>query len=274
MDQIKINGLEIYANHGVFEEEKKLGQKFIVNCVMYLDTRQAGLLDELERSIHYGEVCSEITKFMSTHTYSLIEAVAEYLAAHLFMKFGLIRELDLEIVKPWAPIGLPVQSVSIAIHREWTKVYIAFGSNMGDRLKYIRDGIEFLGKTGGCRILNVSDYIMTKAYGVTEQDDFLNGCLEMETLLEPEELLSVLNQIEEDEHRERLLRWGPRTLDLDILFFGNQIIDSEKLMIPHVDLKNRDFVLRPMVQLAPYFRHPILQKTMKELLEELDKREK
>jgi len=273
MDQIKINGLEIYANHGVFEEEKKLGQKFIVNCTMFLDTRQAGLSDELEKSIHYGEVCNEITKFMSMHTYSLIEAVAEYLAAHLFMKFRLIRELDLEVVKPWAPIGLPVQSVSIAIHREWTKAYIAFGSNMGDRLKYIRDGIESLGKTGGCRILKVSDYIMTKAYGVTEQDDFLNGCLEMETLLEPEELLFVLNQIEEDEQRERLLHWGPRTLDLDILFYGKQIIDSEKLTIPHVDLKNREFVLKPMVQLAPYFRHPILGKTMKELLDEIDKKE-
>lgn len=274
MDQIRINGLEIYANHGVFEEEKKLGQKFIVNCVMFLDTRDAGLSDDLEKSIHYGEVCSEITKFMAKHTYSLIESVAEYLAAHLFMKFELIRGMDLEIVKPWAPIGLPVQSVSVAIHREWTKAYISFGSNMGDRLRHIKTGIEELGKIGGCRILHISDYILTKAYGVIEQDDFLNGCLEMETLLEAEELLFVLNQIEENEKRERLLHWGPRTLDLDILFYGKQVIDSENLMIPHVDLQNREFVLSPMVQLAPYFRHPILGKTMKELLDELEKLKK
>lgn len=271
MDQIRINGLEIYANHGVFEEEKKLGQKFIVNCILYLECREAGLSDELEKSIHYGEVCSEITKFMAKNTYSLIEAVAEYLAADLFMKFDLIRGMDLEIVKPWAPIGLPVQSVSVAIHREWTKVYVSFGSNMGDRLMHIKAGIEALGRTGGCRILKISDYIVSKAYGLTEQDDFLNGCLEMETLLEPEELLYSLNKIEEGEERERLIHWGPRTLDLDILFYGNQIIDSEKLMIPHVDLHNRSFVLSPMVQIAPFFRHPILGKTMKELLEQLDK---
>ena len=271
MDQIRINGLEVYANHGVFEEEKKLGQKFIVNCVLYLDSRQAGLSDELEKSIHYGEVCSEITKFMAKNTYSLIEAVAEYVAADLFMKFDLIREIDLEIVKPWAPIGLPVQSVSVAIHRAWTKVYLSFGSNMGDRLRHIRSGIDALGKVGGCRILKISDYIVTKAYGYTEQDDFLNGCLEMETLLEPEELLFVLNQIEEGEDRERLIHWGPRTLDLDILFYGNQIIETEKLVIPHVDLQNRQFVLAPMAQLAPYFRHPVLGTTMKDLLDQLDK---
>ncbi|MBP7319493.1 MAG: 2-amino-4-hydroxy-6-hydroxymethyldihydropteridine diphosphokinase [Lachnospiraceae bacterium] len=271
MDQIRINGLEVYANHGVFEEEKKLGQKFIVNCVLYLDSRQAGLSDELEKSIHYGEVCSEITKFMAKNTYSLIEAVAEYVAADLFMKFDLIREMDLEIVKPWAPIGLPVQSVSVAIHRGWTKVYLSFGSNMGDRLRHIRSGIEALGKVGGCRVLKISDYLVTKAYGYTEQDDFLNGCLEMETLLEPEELLFVLNQIEEGEDRERLIHWGPRTLDLDILFYGNQIIETDKLVIPHGDLRNRKFVLTPMVQIAPYFRHPVLGMTMKELLDQLDK---
>ena len=93
----------------------------------------------------------------------------------------------------------------------------------------------------------------------------------METLLEPEELLFVLNQIEEGEDRERLIHWGPRTLDLDILFYGNQIIETDKLVIPHGDLRNRKFVLTPMVQIAPYFRHPVLGMTMKELLDQLDK---
>ena len=93
-----LSGLEKFGLNAkdvsVFEEEKKLGQKFIVNCVLYLDSRQAGLSDELEKSIHYGEVCSEITKFMAKNTYSLIEAVAEYVAADLFMKFDLIREIE------------------------------------------------------------------------------------------------------------------------------------------------------------------------------------
>ena len=105
--------------------------------------------------------------------------------------------------------------------------------------------------------------------GNTEQDDFLNGMIELRTYLEPLQLLEKLNEIENNSGRVRTVHWGPRTLDLDIILFDNVIIDSEKLTIPHYDMHNRRFVLQPLAQIAPYVRHPILKKTASELLREL-----
>ena len=112
----------------------------------------------------------------------------------------------------------------------------------------------------------VSDYLVTEPYGVTDQDEFLNGVLKMRTLLSPEELLERLHQLEQEANRERIIHWGPRTLDLDILFYDQEIIDTADLHIPHPDMQNRDFVLAPMNQIAPYLRHPVLNQTISQLL--------
>ena len=118
---------------------------------------------------------------------------------------------------------------------------------------YIDNGIRGLAETKGCRVEAISDYLITEPYGVTDQDEFLNGVLKMRTLLTPEELLVRLH----------------RTLDLDILFYDQEIIDMPDLHIPHIDLHNRDFVLVPMNQIAPYLRHPVLNQTISQLLDSL-----
>ena len=115
----------------------------------------------------------------------------------------------------------------------------------------------------------VSDFLVTKPYGVTDQDDFLNGCIKLRTLLTPRELLDRLHHIEQAAGRERILRWGPRTLDLDILFYDDLILGEADLCIPHVDLPNREFVLRPLCEIAPYLHHPATGKTVREMLQEL-----
>ena len=106
-------------------------------------------------------------------------------------------------------------------------------------------------------------------YGGVEQDEFLNGALRVRTLLCPEELLDRLHVLEQAADRKRIIHWGPRTLDLDILFYDNEIIDTEVLHVPHIDMENRDFVLKPMVEIAPYLRHPVLNLTMEQLLKKL-----
>ncbi len=267
MDKVKIQNLEVYCNHGVFKEENILGQKFLVSVNLHTDTREAGKLDDLTKSIHYGDVCHFITSFMKENTYMLIEAAAEHLAEKLLLEYENLVKIELEIRKPWAPIGLPLESVSVDITRARHLAYIGVGSNLGDKEEYLNLAVESLKKHSKCKVLQVSDYITTAPVGGVPQDDFLNACIELSTILTPNELLELLMEIELEAKRERVIHWGPRTLDLDLLFYDDVIMDSKKLTLPHPELHKRGFVLEPMAQINPYYRHPILDKTIRELLE-------
>lgn len=269
MDQIKIDNLEIYAYHGVFQEEKEKGQPFYINLTMNTDLRAAGRTDDLTKSTHYGEVALLLKKKMTETSYDLIERAAEVCAEAVLLRFPLIRSLTLELRKPEAPIPMTFESVSVVIHRGWKKAYVALGSNMGDSKAHLDGAIEELKADEKIRVLKVADYIVTKPYGGVEQSDFLNSAVEIETLYTPEELLDKLHEIEAAHDRERLVHWGPRTLDLDILFYEDLVMDTVDLTIPHKDLHNRDFVLKPMAQIAPYWKHPIMGETMEKLLKNL-----
>ena len=271
MDKIHIQDLEVFANHGVFLEENALGQKFILSAILYTDTRKAGMTDDLSASIHYGEVSQMIHDFVAGNTFKLLESVVECLAIELLTKVENLNRVWLEIQKPWAPVHLPLKTVSVEIERGWHKAYIALGSNMGDKLSYLEQGLELLEKTESCRVIKVSDFISTVPYGYLGQDNFLNGCLELDTLLTPEELLERLHTIELEAQRERKIHWGPRTLDLDIIFYDDLVMNSEKLIIPHIEMHKRNFVLRPLNQLAPWKRHPLLLKTVEQLMKEIEK---
>ncbi|MCM1327115.1 MAG: 2-amino-4-hydroxy-6-hydroxymethyldihydropteridine diphosphokinase [Bacteroidales bacterium] len=269
-DKIKIEELEIFAHHGVYPEEQEKGQLFYVNATLYGDTFPAGVTDELEFSTDYGKVCRFITGWMQSHTYKLLEAVAEELAKAMLCEFPLIEEVALEIRKPKAPIGLPFGSVSVQIHRGWHRVYLSVGSNMGDREAFIRNALETLNAKSHTKICKTSEFLITKPYGGVEQEDFLNGAVEIKTLLSPKNLLAALHELEQTAGRERTLRWGPRTLDLDILFYDKLVYEDDELVIPHIDLQNRYFVLKPLSEIAPNYRHPLTGQTVSRMLEALD----
>lgn len=271
MDKITIKELEVFANHGVFPEENFLGQKFVISAILYTGTRKAGITDELSFSVHYGEVSHFIQKYLTQHTWKLLESAAEHLVQALLLEFPLIEKIDLEIQKPWAPIGLPLNTVSVSISRGWHTAYVALGSNMGDKKAYLDLAVQRLNEREDCQVKAVSDYLTTAPYGGVEQDDFLNGALELRTLLEPEELLSVLHEIEQEANRVRVIHWGPRTLDLDILLYDDLVMDTPTLHIPHIEMHLRDFVLVPMAQIAPWKRHPLKGKTVEEMLRDLKK---
>ena len=269
MDKIRIEDLEVFAYHGVYEEEKEKGQKFLVCADMYLDTRAAGLNDDLESSVNYGDVCHLIKDVMTGDKYDLIETAAEHVAREILLEFGLVEKVMVEVKKPEAPIGLPFGMVSVSIERARHRAYIALGSNMGDTFGYLNMAIQRLNENRFCRVVRVSDFIVTKPYGGVEQDDFLNGALLLETLLEPQELLDLIHEIENEAGRERKIHWGPRTLDLDILFYDDIVLDTMELTIPHPEIAKRDFVLRPMAQIAWHLRHPLNHKSINEMYSEL-----
>lgn len=269
MDIIRIDNLEVYAYHGVYDEEKEKGQYFYVNAELYTNTRKAGMNDDLDASTNYGTVCDFIHNFMTKHTYGLIETVAEQLAQALLLEFKLVKSVLLEIRKPHAPIEKEFESVSVEIERGWHEAFVAFGSNLGDKEKFIDEAIEALSNLPQINIVAISDKIVTEPYGNVEQDVFLNGVMKIETLLPADELLQILQKVEEHAGRERKIHWGPRTLDLDIIFYDDDIISEDDLIVPHPDMKNRDFVLKPLMQIAPYKLHPVYRKTISDMYAEL-----
>lgn len=269
MDIIRITNLEVFAYHGLFPAENELGQKFLIDLELGMDLKQVGMSDSIHDSINYSNVCHQVTAYMQTNTFKLIEAVAEHVTDMLLRQYPVLKYVTIELKKPWAPIGLPVKAVSVQITRKWHHVCLSIGSNIGDKNAWLNQGIDALRNHPDIKNVTVSSLLETAPYGKTDQDTFLNGVVTFETLQTPEMLLDTLHQIEADAGRERIVRWGPRTLDLDILFYDDLILSTPDLIIPHLDIENRYFVLKPLAELCPGLVHPVLHKTASMMLTEL-----
>jgi 2-amino-4-hydroxy-6-hydroxymethyldihydropteridine diphosphokinase len=150
------------------------------------------------------------------------------------------------------------------------RAIIAFGSNMGNRRENIQKALEKMEHIG-LNLIKTSTIIQTEPYGYLDQDPFLNGACIVDTVLSPKELLYQLLAIEQELGRKREIRWGPRIIDLDIIFYEDQIIREKDLIIPHPDAHNRTFVMEPISEIAPFFVHPIYKKTVREIYQELIK---
>lgn len=150
------------------------------------------------------------------------------------------------------------------------RVYIAFGSNIGDRYAAIEDAFKLIAKNH-MKIIKKSEIYETEPYGYKDQPPFINGAFIAETELNCHEVLERLLKIEAEIGRVRLIRWGPRIIDLDIIFFNDEIFDEEDLKVPHPDMQNRDFVLVPLKDICPDYVHPVLKKSIVQMLDELKK---
>jgi 2-amino-4-hydroxy-6-hydroxymethyldihydropteridine diphosphokinase len=148
-------------------------------------------------------------------------------------------------------------------------VHIGIGSNLGERRENCQKALELL-KGKGVTIRKLSSFYETEPWGVTDQPSFLNAAVELETTLPPDKLLFILKDIEKTMGRVKTIQWGPRIIDLDILFYDDEIIDTDLLKIPHPLLHERDFVLAPLVEICPDKVHPVAGKTIRKLKEDLD----
>ena len=268
-DRIEIQELIVFANHGVLKEEKAMGQKFAISLSLFADMSRAAGSDDISDAVNYAEVCEFVTEFTKKNTCKLIEAAAENIANALLLCYPQLDRVDITLKKPWAPVGLPLTSIGVTLSRSRHKVYIGLGSNMGDKKGYLDFALKKLEDTDLCRIKKVSEYITTEPVGYTDQDEFLNACAELDTVLSPSELLDVIHGIEAEAGRERTIHWGPRTLDIDILLYDDEVICTDDLIIPHPEMTKRRFVLEPLSAIAPYAYHPVAKEYVINLFEGL-----
>lgn len=271
MDNIIIKDLEVYAFHGVNQQEKELGQKFLISIKIFMNLEEAAKSDDIYKTVNYGQLCIDVENEFKRCKYDLIETAGEKLAEFILMKYDLINGVKLIIKKPWAPIGRPVSYAAIEIYRCWHDVYIGIGSNMGNKTDNIKKSIDIISDSKYCKVLNRSSCYETRPIGYVDQNNFQNCVVEIKTIFTPKKLIEFLMTVERDLKRERKIKWGPRTIDLDVLLYDDIISSAKEIIIPHPRMHERLFVLKPLSEIAPYVLHPILRKRIIEIYEEVSK---
>ncbi len=150
--------------------------------------------------------------------------------------------------------------------------YLGLGSNVGDRYLNLRSAIELLNSSFDCQIEKVSSIYETKPFGITDQDNFFNAVIKIKTALDHFELFAKVKEIENKIGRKIRRKWGPREIDIDILFFNDLIFSNEIITLPHKGVINRDFVIIPLIEIEPDFIHPVVNKKLNEYLINLNEK--
>jgi len=259
LDRLTLTGLRAFGHHGVYEEERREGQEFVIDVTLHLDLARAAAGDALHDTVHYGELAEDIVRAVERDPVDLIETLAERVAA-LVLRRRPVRVVDVTVHKPSAPIPVPFGDVSVAIRRRWTRSVIALGANLGDREATIRQAVLALAAHPGVRIVAGSPLVETPALRLDGVDEaaprYLNAVLEIDTTLSAYGLLAELHRIEDAHGRVRAERWGDRTLDLDIITYGEERIADDALVVPHPRAHERAFVLAPWAAMDEAARIP------------------
>lgn len=264
-DRITLTGIEVTACHGVLASEKVEPQRFIADIVMECDLSRAGRSDDLTHTISYAEIAQEMQRILAGPSVELIESLAEHIARAVLVR-PMVEAVEVTIHKPQAPAGVPFHDAAlggpaVTVRREQDRpVVIALGANLGDRLATLRSALDALRDTEGLRVMRVSSLFETDPVGGPEQPSYLNGVVLARTRLAPRTLLQQLHRIESWHGRTREVRWGARTLDLDLIQIGDPAAggdltgDDPELTLPHPRARERAFVLAPWAEVDPAAR--------------------
>ena len=257
-DRIRLLGVRARGHHGVLPEEKRGGQDFVVDVILDLDLAPAGTTDDLALTIDYAEVGADVVARIEGPSLDLIESLAEQVAADALARPG-VRAVEVTVHKPSAPVGVPFGDVAVTIERRRAvPVVIALGANLGDAARRLDAAVDDL--AGDLEEVRRAPFVTTDPVGGPEQPRFTNSVLLATTALPPRALLARLHAVEARHGRVREVRWGARTLDLDLIQYGDPaagtdvVGDDPELLLPHPRAHERGFVLAPWARLDPEAR--------------------
>jgi dihydroneopterin aldolase/2-amino-4-hydroxy-6-hydroxymethyldihydropteridine diphosphokinase len=245
MDQIELRGLRVRGRHGVLPFERRDGQDFLIDAVLSVDTRPAAATDDLALTADYGTLSERLAQIVAGEPVQLIETLAQRLADACLAE-PVVQRVRITVHKPDAPISRAFSDVAVTIIRDRpVTAVLALGSNLGARQQELQRAVDQLAATPGLRVTAVSPVYETDPVGGPEQPDFLNAVVLAVTDLPPTALLRRAQAIEAAARRTREVRWGPRTLDVDIVAYGEQVSADPTLTLPHPRARERAFVLAP-----------------------------
>lgn len=259
-DRILLTGIRARGRHGVYAEERERGQEFVIDVELVMPLAVAGATDDVAGTVSYGQLARAIVAAVERDPVDLIETLAERIV-RLALEDARVERAVVTVHKPEAPVRVPFGDVAIRIERVAERllprrhVVIALGSNLGDREATLRGAVDALGRLPGLSLSGWSQPRDTVALTVTGRDAdrprYLNQVAVGETTLAPRVLLRSLLEIEAVFGRERTEHWGDRSLDLDLIAYGDLQLDEPGLVLPHPRAAERDFVLEPWLEAEP-----------------------
>lgn len=247
LDKITLSKMEFEGHTGCFDFEKVNGQKFIVSADLFVDRIKGCYTDELSDTIDYAEIYELTGKIVTGDDGNLIERLAQKISDAILEADKRIAKVRVTVSKPEAPVEGVFETMEITIERCRKEfVVLSIGSNIGDREENILAAEKALEALPGVSGFVRASIYETEPVGYEDQPYFLNTCVGFYTDIEPYDLLGKIHSIEHSLHRTREIHWGPRTIDIDIIFYGDRAIMSQDLTIPHPRWNQRSFVTIPL----------------------------
>jgi dihydroneopterin aldolase/2-amino-4-hydroxy-6-hydroxymethyldihydropteridine diphosphokinase len=242
---IGVHGLRARGFHGVLPEEREQGQDFLVDATLEVGSPAT---DDLSRTADYGALAERLAAAVAADPVDLIETLAQRLLA-ICLETPLVQAATITVHKPSAPIALPFDDVTVAVSgRRPARGVLSLGSNLGDRLAHLQAAVQLLSAHAG--EVAVSDVYETDPVGGPEQEPYLN-VIAVVPSADPFALWQFTSAVEAARQRTRDVRWGPRTLDIDLITVGDQRLATPELTLPHPRAAERAFVLVPWLALNP-----------------------